>query len=137
LALYKCHIFLWLTALNRCWTTDRLAKRGLKHPERCPLCDQDSETLGHILVSCVFAREFWFLMLHQFMLHRIAPNPGTNSFKGWWEKVVKSTGDLAMRGLNSLIALGAWILWNHQNRIVFDGLPPSVSTSLGQAREEQ
>ncbi|KAL5673025.1 hypothetical protein ACJX0J_017331, partial [Zea mays] len=50
---------------------------------------------------------------------------------------IYSTGDLAMRGLNSLIALGAWILWNHQNRIVFDGLPPSVSTSLGQAREEQ
>lgn len=56
---------------------------------------------------------------------------------GWWEKVVKSTRDLAMRGLNSLIALGSWILWNHQNRIVFDGLPPSVSASLCQVREEQ
>jgi hypothetical protein len=49
-------------------------------------------------------------MLHQFRLHRLAPNPGTNSFMGWWEKVVKSTGDLAMRGLSSLIVLGAWIL---------------------------
>jgi hypothetical protein len=55
---YKRYFFLWLTALNRCYTADRLAKRELDHPERCPLCDQASETLNHIVVSCVFAREF-------------------------------------------------------------------------------
>jgi hypothetical protein len=83
----------------------------------------------------VFSREI--LMLHQFRLHSLAPIPGTNYFMGWWEKVDKSSGDLATRGLNSLIALGAWILWNHQNRIIFDGLSPSISTALRQAREEQ
>jgi hypothetical protein len=35
----KCHFFLWLVAHNKCWTTDRLAKRGMNHPVRCPLCD--------------------------------------------------------------------------------------------------
>lgn len=69
----KCHFFLWLAALNRCWTANRLAKRGLDHPERCPLCDQASETLDRILISCVFAREFWFLLLQQFGLHSLAP----------------------------------------------------------------
>jgi hypothetical protein len=39
--------------------------------------------------------------------------------------------------INSLIALGAWIIWNHRNRIVFDGISPSVSAALCQAREEQ
>jgi hypothetical protein len=53
------------------------------------------------------------------------------------EKVVKSNGDLAMRGLSSLIALGVWILWNHWNRIVFDGLSPSVLVALCHASEEQ
>jgi hypothetical protein len=55
---------------------------------------------------------------------------------GWLEKIDKSSGDMAMGGLNSLIALGAWILWNHRNRIVFDGLSSSVSAALCQAREE-
>jgi hypothetical protein len=55
---------------------------------------------------------------------------------GWLEKIDKSSGDMAMGGLNSLIALGAWILWNHRNRIVFDGLSSSVSAALSQAREE-
>jgi hypothetical protein len=70
-------------------------------------------------------------------LHSLAPIPDTESFLGWWEKIDKSSGDMAMRGLNSLIALGAWILWNHRNRIFFDGLSPSVSAALCQAREEQ
>jgi hypothetical protein len=51
--------------------------------------------------------------------------------------LTKSSEDMAMRGLNSLIALGAWILWNHQDRIVFDRLSPSVSAALCQAREER
>jgi hypothetical protein len=91
----KCHFFLWLTVLNRCWTADRLAKRGLDHLERCP-CDQESETLDHILVSCVFAREFWFLLMRHFRLQNLAPIPGTASFMGWWEKIDKGSGALLL-----------------------------------------
>lgn len=35
----KCKIFVWLAVRNCCWTADRLQKRGLPHPDRCPLCD--------------------------------------------------------------------------------------------------
>ena len=35
----KCKVFLWLAIRNRCWTADRLARRGLPHPPKCPLCD--------------------------------------------------------------------------------------------------
>ena len=31
--------FLWLAIQNRCWTSDRLAKRGLPHQSSCPFCD--------------------------------------------------------------------------------------------------
>lgn len=41
----KCRFFLWLVAQNKCWTTDHLAKRGMNHPVRCPLFDQDFETI--------------------------------------------------------------------------------------------
>jgi hypothetical protein len=105
----KCHFFLWLTTLNRCWIVDRLAKRGLDHPERCPLYDQDSETLDHIMVYCVFAREFWFLLMHQFRLHSLASIPGTESFMGWWEKIDKSFGDMAMGGGGVSILLLPWV----------------------------
>lgn len=35
--------FQWLAAFKRCWTADQLQKRGLIHPESCPLCDQEPE----------------------------------------------------------------------------------------------
>jgi hypothetical protein len=38
-ALPKCRFFIWLVAQNRLRTVDRLAKRGLSHPEKCPFCD--------------------------------------------------------------------------------------------------
>jgi hypothetical protein len=55
--------FMWLVAHNRCWTADRLEKRGLPHPARCPLCDQVDENLQHLLIKCVFARQLWFSIL--------------------------------------------------------------------------
>jgi hypothetical protein len=54
----KFELFMWLTAHKRCWTSDRLARLGLPHPEHCPLCDQEDETLDHLLVSCVFTDSF-------------------------------------------------------------------------------
>ncbi|GJN07886.1 hypothetical protein PR202_ga25756 [Eleusine coracana subsp. coracana] len=39
----KCKLFLWLVVRNRCWTADRLQRRGLPHPTACVLCDQEAE----------------------------------------------------------------------------------------------
>uniref|UniRef100_A0A453F0W5 Reverse transcriptase zinc-binding domain-containing protein n=1 Tax=Aegilops tauschii subsp. strangulata TaxID=200361 RepID=A0A453F0W5_AEGTS len=45
--------------MDRCWTSDRLARRGLQHQDVCPFCDQHDETINHLLVECVLAREVW------------------------------------------------------------------------------
>jgi hypothetical protein len=132
----KCHFFLWLVAHNKCWTADHLARRGLPHPEKCPLCDQHDETINHILVSCVFARQFWYILFQQVGLHALAPQPSDSSFDGWWEKASSAANGETKKGLNSLIILGAWTLWNHRNRCVFDGVTPSVTKALVAAGEE-
>jgi hypothetical protein len=51
----RCKFFTWLASLNRCWTADRLARQGLDHPLQCLLCDQEEETIHHIMVGCVFS----------------------------------------------------------------------------------
>lgn len=51
--------FVWLAIRNRCWTSDRLAQRGLPHQSSCPLCGQHDETITHIMIGCAFAREVW------------------------------------------------------------------------------
>jgi hypothetical protein len=55
-------------AHNKCWTADRLARWGLDHPDKCPLCDQVEESIDHLLVSCVFAMQFWLTLLQRVQL---------------------------------------------------------------------
>ncbi|GJN06809.1 hypothetical protein PR202_ga24574 [Eleusine coracana subsp. coracana] len=40
------------------------------------------------------------------------------------------------KGLNSLVALGAWILWRHRNDCVFNGTSPNFVAALTLAGEE-
>lgn len=40
------------------------------------------------------------------------------------------------QGLNSIIILVAWLLWNHRNRCLFDGLQPNLNGILSFIREE-
>ena len=68
----KCKVFLWLAIRNRCWTADRLQKRGLPHPDKSVLCDQEVETVQHILTSCVFAHDFWFKILAPLDLYHVS-----------------------------------------------------------------
>jgi hypothetical protein len=82
-ALPKCHSFLWLAAHKKCWTTDHLARHGMNHPDRCPLCDQEEETIDHLLISCVFARRFWFTFLGKVNLQGNSPQPEDTSFFEW------------------------------------------------------
>lgn len=132
----KCRFFMWLVAHQRCWTADRLAKRGLPHPNRCPLCDQDEENIQHLLVGCVFARDFWFQLLHFVGLAALSPQPTDFSFAEWWEKVERQVCDEMRSGLNSLIILGSWTIWKHRNDCVFNGASPRVATALTLAKEE-
>jgi hypothetical protein len=133
----KCRFFLWLVAHNMCWTADRLAKRGLTHPSNCPLCDQEPESINHLLVSCVFARIFWYNLLRKFGLDNFAPQPGLTSFLDWWETSSETVQGMVKKGLSSLISLGGWMIWNHRNRCVFDGQTPSLPSILRQADDER
>jgi hypothetical protein len=62
---------------------------------------------------------------------------GLSSFMSWWEEASSSVRGLVRKGLNSLIALGAYIIWNHRNKCVFDNWNPNVSLAIRMALEER
>ena len=102
----KCRFFMWLVAHKRCWTADRLARRGLPHPTRCLMCDQATKTIDHLLVHCIFAREYWYRFLSQVGLQSLSPLSTQVSFYDWWERVSNGASGLVLQGLNSLISSG-------------------------------
>jgi len=71
---------------------DRLAWQGLDHPSGCLHCDQDAETVNHLLVDCVFARDFWFGLLQKVDMQSISPWPGEISFEAWWDRASRAAG---------------------------------------------
>lgn len=114
----KVKFFIWLVTWNRCWTSDRLAKGGLPHSDRCALCDWDEEDINHLLLRCSFSIQVWFQAL---VLIRKAKR-----FMEWWRWVAKRTVKEHHRGLNTFIQLTACCIWKARNRCVFDGVSPDL-----------
>jgi hypothetical protein len=121
---------------NRCRTADRLAKCGLDQLECCPLCDQHAETINILLVACVFARQVWAGILGVVGLQELVPQSTYEVFEEWWRHCSLRVQDQVQRGFNSLVILGAWVIWKHRNQCVFRGASPSVAAALLEAREE-
>jgi hypothetical protein len=76
--------------------------------------------MNHLLISCVFTRIFWYMLLRKFGLHSLAPQPGLTSFLEWWKGAAEAVQGMVKKGLDSLIILGSWKIWNLRNRCVFD-----------------
>jgi hypothetical protein len=53
----KCRIFIWLALHDRVWTSARRKSHNLQDDDRCALCDQQPETIDHLLVGCSFSRD--------------------------------------------------------------------------------
>lgn len=59
-----------------------------------------------------------------------------SSFALCRERSSSASAGLAKKGINSLVILGAWTLWNLRNSCVFDGVTASLAGVMGSALEE-
>jgi hypothetical protein len=100
------------------------------------LCDEEDEMIQHLLVSYVVARQVYFNLLSPLNLGEYVPEQQEQNFAHWWRKVLKMVKKKYKKGVNSLIILGAWVLWKHRNACVFDGVAPSVITIMRILKEE-
>lgn len=132
----KAKIFAWMALLNRCWTAERLTKRGLPNNGTCPLCDQHPEEINHLLLTCPHTREIWFQCLRRYGLQYITPSPNENSLAQWWRNAARRLRREQKKGLNTLVILVSWEVWKYRNRCIFDGERPHQQRLLQAIREE-
>jgi len=57
-------------------------------------------------------------------------------FFDWWQQARNTFNKVVGRGFNSLVMLGAWILWKERNDIVFNSVLPRLDRALLLAQEE-
>ncbi|XP_071704188.1 uncharacterized protein [Rutidosis leptorrhynchoides] len=56
----KLEVFVWRAIKKRIPVRHELDKRGIDlHSVRCPLCDDDVETIEHSLIFCKYAMDVW------------------------------------------------------------------------------
>ncbi|XP_071714905.1 uncharacterized protein [Rutidosis leptorrhynchoides] len=56
----KLGIFVWRCRMGRLPVLTELDKRGVDlNSVRCPVCDNDIETVDHLLINCSFAKDIW------------------------------------------------------------------------------
>uniref|UniRef100_A0A453F1S1 Reverse transcriptase zinc-binding domain-containing protein n=1 Tax=Aegilops tauschii subsp. strangulata TaxID=200361 RepID=A0A453F1S1_AEGTS len=100
----RVKFFHWLAYQDRCWTASTLASRGLQHHPRCLLCDQDPETIQHLLLACPFAKQIWHLILD--WTHIPAQTPANDTIlMDWWLRAKAQTPPTLHKALQSITLL--------------------------------
>jgi hypothetical protein len=131
----RVKFFIWLACMDRCWTGERLARRGLPHAPTCPLCDQAVETMAHLLTGCSFSRMVWFEVL-SWIRSTSGPPTVEGDFAEWWSLAVRTAPRQLRKGTSSIIMLTAWWIWKHRNAAVFDNARPSVTSLFNDIRSD-
>ena len=131
----RVRFFFWLVLHGRCWTADRRFRHGLQPTDTCILCDQESETIDHILLGCVFSREVWHRCLRWAQLDGLNLNPAGNAIP-WWLAARKLIPQHRRKGFDSLFFLVGWRLWKERNKRTFDDVPTNALQLASQIQEE-
>jgi hypothetical protein len=100
----KCRFFLWLLVHGRCWTSDRLQRHGLRNNGACALCDEEQETLDHLLPGCVYSKEVWFKIYRSNRWSALIPDQGQLTLH-WWLNSRKLVHKISRARFDSIFAL--------------------------------
>jgi hypothetical protein len=79
------------------------------------LCDQEPETIDHIIASCSFSKQVWWNILAR--LGANAALIGGESILAWWESWRLCWNGDKRKGADSLFTLVAWELWKERKAV--------------------
>ncbi|XP_071713115.1 uncharacterized protein [Rutidosis leptorrhynchoides] len=127
----KVEIFVWRLMKKRIPVRIELDKRGVDlHSIRCPVCDEDLESVDHSIVSCKFAMDIWSRLLKWW---NVAPSPNHSLHD---LLLGKSLCNMSAHGLiiwQAVLWTCAYHLWKNRNLMVFQNKawsPPVVLNEI-------
>ena len=98
-------------------TLNQLKKRGRSLANRCYLCEEEEETLNHLLVHCSKARMLWELILAIVWFGWVFPFSVRKVLLAWQGRKVGKKRKKVWRAVPLSLF---WAVWCERNRVVFD-----------------
>ena len=79
----KMGIFSWEAAWGKILTLDNLKRRGMAFANRCFMCEEDEETIDHVLIHCKSAKLLWDLFLSMVGISWVFPQSVLHTLLAW------------------------------------------------------
>jgi len=120
----RVQFFVWLLVQRRVHSRSNLLKKSIVADATCELCRNHHEPVDHLAVACPVAASLWQhvgvdLPLTVDTLHSMA-----------------TPSSIPAKHNSVFIFLCCWNIWKHRNRVVFDGVAPSLPLLLNSCRED-
>jgi hypothetical protein len=99
------------------------------------LCDQEEETMQHLMTTCPFSWQIWHDILAWLRMTCQPPDQQSNLAE-WWPIAKQSIPKSMRKGLAPITLLVPWMIWKHRNDSVFNGAQPSATRLIEQIKKE-
>ena len=76
-------IFSWEAAWGKILTLDNLKRRGVAFANSCFMCEEDEETIYHLLIHCKSAKMLWDLFLTMVGISWVFPHSVLHTLLAW------------------------------------------------------
>ena len=117
----KIGVFAWEAAWGKVLTLDQLKRRGMTFANRCFMCEEEEETIDHLLIHCKFAKMLWDLFLSIVGISWVFPHSVLHTLLAWQGATVgKKHKQIWLAAPLCLF----WNLWRARNRLVFENEVP-------------
>ncbi|XP_071726921.1 uncharacterized protein [Rutidosis leptorrhynchoides] len=121
----KVEFFVWRTRRKRIPVRVELDKRGIDLDSvRCPVCDEDIETVEHSIILCKRAAAIWSKVFSWWNLGTPSNQCIDEIFKGDHSNISSDMGAVLWQATKF-----GYVIWNHRNKSTF-GKEKSSSASI-------
>lgn len=121
----KARFFFWQACVSCLPTADLLRMKKVDCPEYCQVCQNDSESIIHILVNCDLAKECW-------VLFNIQVNTDDNeTFAEWTTQIFQALNKEQI----CLFIMICWYIWMARNDKVWHNRTTTATRVMERARQ--
>ena len=102
---------------------DQLKRRGMTFANRCFMCEEEEETIDHLLIHCKIAKMLWDLILSIVGISWVFPNSVLHTLLAWQGAAVGKKRKKIWLAAPLCLFLN---IWRARNSLVFENEVPSA-----------